>query len=95
MNWIERKRDSVGNFIITFTNDTLKVRGKFSMKRVLVAIVTPYGLNIGNHIVTNDSVNAYAILVFQTIFAFITAVLITSAYAKKQELKDDNTNNTE
>jgi len=89
MNWRETP-SNVGNLIVKFADDTLKVKGKFSMKRVLVAIVTPYGLNIGNHIVTNNSANPYGILVFQTIFAFITAVLITSAYAKKQELKDNN-----
>jgi len=84
--------DSVGRFIVKFTDDTLKVRGKFSMKRVLVAIFTPYALNIGNHIVTNNNVNPYAILVFQTILTFITAVLVTTAYAKSQELKNDTEN---
>jgi len=84
--------ENVGNFIVKFVDDTLKVRGKFSMKRVLVAIFTPYALNIGNHIVTNNNVNPYAILVFQTILTFITAVLLTTAYVKSQEPKNDTEN---
>ncbi len=78
------------NFIIKFIDDTLKIKGKFSMKRVLVAVTFPNALSIAHKIVDNESINGNAIVVLQTLFAFITAVVITNAYAKKQEIKDDN-----
>jgi len=78
-----------------FITDTLQIKGKWSMKRVIVAVCFPHALFIAQKIVINDNVNSYAIMVLQTIFAFITAVLITSAYSKKEENKHDENINHE
>jgi hypothetical protein len=84
-----------------FINDTLKVKGKYSMKRVLVAASFPYTLGLGIYIVISDrllglkTVNPYAIQVFLGMLAFITGALGITAYAKKQELKDNEDINQE
>ena len=81
--------------MMQFIDDTLKVNGKYSLKRVLVAVSFPYMLLLGLYIVLSDKylgtkvVNVYAIQVFQSILAFIVSVVVTSAYAKKAELKDN------
>lgn len=82
-------------FITKFISDTLQVKGKWSMKRILVAICFPDSLYIAHTIVNNDNINVHAIVVLQTIYAFITAVLITTAYSKTQEVKNEITNETE
>lgn len=76
-----------------FVEDTLKVNKKYSLKRILVAVAFPYSLLLGTYIVISDrllglkTVNPYAIQVFQTLMGFVVAVVVTSAYAKKAELK--------
>jgi hypothetical protein len=80
--------------MMKFIDDTLKVNGKYSLKRVLVAVSFPYMLLLGSYIVLSDKylgtkvVNVYAIQVFQSMLAFIVSVVVTSAYAKKLELKN-------
>jgi len=70
-----------------FIDDTLKIKGKYSMKRVIVAIFVPYTLNIGNTIVKTPNINVYAIMVFQGLLAFITLIVAGTIIAKMKELK--------
>jgi len=88
-------------------DDTLKVRGKFSMDRILVAVSFPYMLGLGLYIVISDrllglkTVNPYAIQVFTGILGFIVAIVVTKQYGKNAEIKAElnsqksNTNDTE
>lgn len=81
-----------------FVQDTVMIKGKYSMKRVLVAVSFPYTLALGIYIVISDrllglkTVNPYAIQVFIGMLAFITGALGITAYAKKQEQKEDINN---
>ena len=59
------------------------------MKRVLVAITFPYTLWVGYKIVTYENTPENAVQVFATSLAFIVAVVVTGAYAKKAEMKDE------
>jgi len=76
-----------------FIDDTLKVRGKFSMDRVLVAVAFPFMLLIGAYIVVSDrllglkTVNVYAIQVFTGLLGFIVAIVVTKQYGKNVEIK--------
>lgn len=87
--------------MIKFRDDTLKVKGKYSMKRVLVAVSFPYTLGLGIYIVISDrllglkTVNPYAIQVFLGMLAFITGALGITAYVKKQEQKENEDINQE
>lgn len=82
-------------------NDTLKIKGKYSMKRILVAVSFPYTLLLGIYIVISDrllglkTVNPYAVQVFLGMLAFITGAIGISAFAKVAEIKESNTNDTE
>jgi hypothetical protein len=84
-------------------DDTLKIKGKYSMKRVLVAVSFPYTLLLGIYIVISDrllglkTVNPFAIQVFLGMLAFITGAIGVSAFAKVAEMKEqnNNTNNLE
>ena len=84
-----------------FIDDTIKVKGKYSMKRVLVAVSFPFTLAIGLFIVISDillglkTVNPYAIQVFSAMLLFIATALGITAYAKKQEIKSTEDNNKE
>jgi len=86
-----------------FIDDTIKIKGKYSMKRVLVAVSFPYTLGLGIYIVISDrllglkTVNPYAIQVFLGMLAFITGTIGVTAFAKTAELKEqnNNTNDTE
>jgi len=69
-------------------NDTLKIKGKFSMKRILVAVSFPYTLLIGWRITFYKETPENAVQVFSSLLAFIVGVVITNAYAKKQEIKE-------
>ena len=74
-------------FITKFIDDTIKVNGKYSMKRVIVAVFVPYTLNIGMIIVRNNNVNPYAIQVFTGLLGFITLIVAGTIYAKTKEVK--------
>jgi len=80
----------MSNFVNKFVNDTLKIKGKFSMKRVLVAIAFPYTLLVGWRITFYKETPENAVQVFSSLLAFIVGVVITNAYAKKQEIKEEN-----
>ena len=84
-----------------FVNDTLKVNGKYSMDRVLVAVSFPFMLLIGAYIVISDrllglkTVNVYAIQVFTSLLGFIVAIVITKQYGKNVQIKaQSNTTDT-
>jgi hypothetical protein len=66
-------------------DDTLKIRGKYSMKRVLVAATFPVTVSVGLKIVFTD-VNL-AFQVFTAFLTFISVLVGINAYAKKEELK--------
>jgi len=76
-----------------FIDDTLKIRGKYSMKRVLVSVTFPITMLIGLFIVISDrllelkTVNVYAIQVFNSLLMFISVMVGINAYTKKAELK--------
>lgn len=84
-----------------FVSDTVMVKGKYSMKRVLVAVSFPFTLAIGLFIVISDillglkTVNPYAIQVFSAMLLFIATALGITAYAKKQEQKENEDINQE
>jgi len=84
-----------------FVDDTIKIKGKYSMKRVLVAVSFPYTLGLGIYIVISDrllglkTVNPYAIQVFLGMLAFITGAIGISAFAKVAEIKENSTNDTD
>jgi len=66
------------------------------MKRVLVAVSFPYTLWVGYRIVVYENCPVNAVQVFSSLLAFIVGVVVTSAYAKKQESKEiTNTENYE
>ena len=79
-----------------FIDDTLKIKGRFSMDKVLVAIAFPYMLLIGAYIVISDrllglkTVNVYAIQVFTGLLGFIIAIVVTKQYGKNVEVKANN-----
>lgn len=81
-----------------FIDDTLKVKGKFSMDRVLVAISFPFMLVLGCYIVVSDrllglkTVNIYAIQVFTGLLGFIVAIVVTKQVGKNAEIKYENIN---
>lgn len=76
-----------------FIADTLMIRGKYSMKRVLIAFSFPIAMSIGVYIVISDrllglkTVNIYAIQVFTALLGFILVLAGINVWAKKQELK--------
>lgn len=80
-------------------DDTLKVKGRYSMDRVLVAISFPFMLLIGAYIVASDrllglkTVNVYAIQVFTGLLGFIVAIVVTKQYGKNAEIKAQQTEN--
>jgi len=82
-------------------NDTLKVKGRYSMDRVLVAVTFPFMLLIGAYIVISDrllglkTVNVYAIQVFTGLLGFIVAIVVTKQYGKNVEVKAQSNNTTE
>jgi len=82
-------------------NDTLKINGKYSMKRILVAVSFPFTLMLGTFITISDTilklktVNPFAIQVFMAMLTFISVAIGISAYAKKAELKARENNPNE
>jgi hypothetical protein len=76
-------------------DDTLKINGKYSIDRVLVAIFTPFTLLIGTYIVISDrllglkTVNVYGIQVFTALLGFIIGVVITKTVKQIKELKNN------
>ena len=77
-------------------NDTLKSRGKWSMKRLTAFVVMIFVLALGVFIVVSDKVldrevNRYAIDVFQSLLFFEAALMGINEFGKKLENKETKT----
>ena len=77
-------------------NDTLKSRGKWSMKRLTAFVVMIFVLALGVFIVVSDlvlkvEVNKYAIDVFQSLLFFEAALMGINEFGKKLENKEQKT----
>ena len=77
-------------------NDTLKSRGKWSMKRLTAFVVMVFVLALGVFIVISDKilvreVNRYAIDVFQSLLFFEAALMGINEFGKKLENKETKT----
>ena len=77
-------------------NDTLKSRGKWSMKRLTAFVVMLFVLALGVFIVISDKildreVNRYAIDVFQSLLFFEAALMGINEFGKKLENKEQKT----
>ena len=77
-------------------NDTLKSRGKWSMKRLTAFVVMVFVLALGVFIVVSDlvlkvEVNRYAIDVFQSLLFFEAALMGINEFGKKLENKEQKT----
>ena len=77
-------------------NDTLKSRGKWSMKRLTAFVVMIFVLALGVFIVVSDlvlkvEVNRYAIDVFQSLLFFEAALMGINEFGKKLENKEQKT----
>ena len=77
-------------------NDTLKSRGKWSMKRLTAFVVMVFVLALGVFIVVSDKilvreVNRYAIDVFQSLLFFEAALMGINEFGKKLENKETKT----
>ena len=74
-------------------NDTLKTRGKWSMKRLTAFVVVNFVLILGTFIVISDKildreVNRYAIDVFQALLIFLATLMGIAEFGKKLANKD-------
>ncbi len=81
-------------------NDTLKSRGKWSMKRLTAFVVMIFVLALGVFIVVSDKVldrevNRYAIDVFQSLLFFEAALMGINEFGKKLENKEQKTEETD
>ena len=77
-------------------NDTLKSRGKWSMKRLTIFLVLFLTLFLGAFIVLSDlvlkvEVNRYAIDVFQSLLFFEAALMGITEFGKKLTNKEIKT----
>ena len=77
-------------------DDTLKSRGKWSMKRLTAFVVMLFVLALGVFIVISDKildreVNRYAIDVFQSLLFFEAALMGINEFGKKLENKETKT----
>lgn len=66
-------------------NETMKVRGNYSMKRVMVAFLFPLVLWMSIYIVVNIKEMAFSVLT--AILAFLSVIMGINAVGKKAELK--------
>ena len=74
-------------------NDTLKCRGKWSMKRLTAFVVVNFVLILGTFIVTSDiildkEVNRYAVDIFNSLLMFLATLMGISEFGKKLENKE-------
>ena len=77
-------------------NDTLKSRGKWSMKRLTIFLVLFLTLILGAFIVLSDlvlkvEVNKYAIDAFQSLLFFESALMGITEFGKKMTNKETKT----
>ena len=81
-------------------DDTLKSRGKWSMKRLTAFVVMVFVLALGVFIVVSDKilireVNRYAIDVFQSLLFFEAALMGINEFGKKLANKEPKTEEAE
>ena len=74
-------------------NDTLKTRGKWSMKRLTAFVVINFVLTLGTFIIVSDKlldreVNRYAIDVFNSLLIFLATLMGIAEFGKKLANKD-------
>ena len=74
-------------------NDTLKTRGKWSMKRLTAFVVVNFVLGLGTFIVISDKildreVNRYSIEVFNSLLLFLATLMGIAEFGKKIENKE-------
>lgn len=79
--------------LLNIINDTLKTRGKWSMKRLTAFVVMFFVLLLGTFIVLSDKVlerevNRYAIDVFNSLLIFEATLMGISEFGKKLVNKD-------
>jgi di/tricarboxylate transporter len=77
-------------------NDTLKSRGKWSMKRLTVFVVLVLTLILGAFIVLSDlvlkvEVNKYAQGIFDSLLLFLAALMGVTEFGKKMANKEVKT----
>lgn len=75
-------------------NDTLKSRGKWSMKRMTVLVVLLFTLSLGAFIVFSDlvlkvEINRYSIDVFSSLLLFLATLMGINEFGKKLENKNE------
>ena len=83
--------------ISNIINDTLKSRGKWSMKRLTILVVLIFTLGLGAFIVLSDNflereINRYSIDVFQALLLFEATLMGIAEFGKKlanKELKTE------
>lgn len=76
------------NTIKNIIEDTLKTRGKWSMKRLTAFVVMVFVLSLGTFIVISDKilekeVNMYAIQVFNSLLIFQATLMGIAEFGKK------------
>ena len=69
-------------------DDTLKSRGKWSMKRLTILVVLIFTLNLGAFIVLSDlvlktEVNKYASGIFDSLLIFLATLMGIAEFGKK------------
>ena len=74
-------------------NDTLKCRGKWSMKRLTAFVVVNFVLILGTFIVISDKIldseiNRYSIDVFNSLLIFLATLMGIAEFGKKLANKD-------
>ena len=87
---------TTGNII----NDTLKSRGKWSMKRLTVFVVLVLTLILGAFIVLSDlvlkvEVNKYAQGIFDALLLFLATLMGVTEFGKKLTNKEIKTEETD
>ena len=81
------------SIIKNIINDTLKTRGKWSMKRLTAFVVINFVLTLGTFIVISDKIlnseiNRYSIDVFNSLLVFLATLMGIAEFGKKLANKD-------
>ena len=81
-------------------DDTLKSRGKWSMKRLTILVVLIFTLNLGAFIVLSDlilksEVNRWASGIFDSLLIFLATLMGIAEFGKKLTDKSPKTEETD
>ncbi len=84
------------NTIKNIVNDTLKCKGKWSMKRLTILVVLIFTLNLGAFIVLSDlvlkaEVNKFASGIFDSLLLFLATLMGIAEFGKKLVNKETKT----